>query len=271
MATGLKRYLRRSQCVLGTASAIRGLNADLRALIGLAKRNGKIRRYLKAHPLRKLQIATSNNLLPGWLNTDISLNHRAVVYLDATKCFPFADDTFDYIMAEHMIEHIEYEAGQTMLQECYRVLKPGGRVRVSTPNLRVLLALHSREKTDAQRHYVDWAIGRFMPGVQVCKDVFVINNFFRAWGHRFLYDEETLRQALYASGFRDITLYKPGDSADPMLKNVECHGKELGSEDINQFETIVAEGNKGGHSKLGSFEGDCVGVSHELSGAERRV
>ena len=115
-------------------------------------------------------------------------------------------------------------------------------MRFATPDLRVLLALHSREKTDAQIDYIDWSSARFLPEAEKCKDVFVINNFFRAWGHSFLYDAETLRYALHTSGFRKIKFYKPGASQDPNLKNLESHGKEIGSEDINQFETMVVEG-----------------------------
>ena len=117
-------------------------------------------------------------------------------------------------------------------------------MRVATPDLRVLLALHSREKTDAQERYIDWAVARFMPEVREHKDVFVINNFFRSWGHCFLYDQDTLCYALHSSGFHEIDFYRPGDSDDPNLKGLEAHGKEIGSEDINQFETIVAEGRK---------------------------
>ena len=237
-------HLRRSEFIVGLAKALRGLGNDTRVLVWLVKRNGKIADYLKAHQVKKLQLAASNNLLPGWLNTDVFLNHDPVVYLDATKRFPFDDNTFDYIMAEHMIEHIEYQAAQVMLEECFRVLKPGGRVRVATPDLRVLLNLYCQEKTDLQRYYIDWAVARFMPEVRECKDVFVINNFFRAWGHLFLYDRETLLHALSRSGFHKIMFYKPGESEDPILKNLECHGKELESEDINQFETIVVEGCK---------------------------
>ena len=120
--------------------------------------------------------------------------------MDATTRFPFDDNTFDYVMAEHMIEHIEYEAADVMLRECFRVLKPGGRVRIATPDLRTLLALHSREKTSVQEFYIDWSSERFIPGARECKDVFVINNFFRAWGHCFIYDAETLTHALSMSG-----------------------------------------------------------------------
>jgi hypothetical protein len=107
----------------------------------------------------------------------------------------------------------------------------------------MLLSLSSKEKTDAQRKYLDWSTATFLPEVQTCKDVFVINNFFQSWGHRFLYDLETLRQALNAAGFHEIKFYKPGNSDDPVLRNLESHGKKI-TEEINQFETIVAEGRK---------------------------
>lgn len=195
--------------------------------------------------MKKLHIGTSNNILDGWLNTDIFLNHDSVVYLDATKSFPFDDDTFDYVISEHMIEHVEYRGAEIMLRECFRVLRPGGRVRFATPDLGVLLALHSREKTEAQKNYIDWIISRLMPEVRECKDVFVINNAFRSWGHCFLYDQGTLHYALLSAGFREIRFYKPGISEDPNLKNLESHGKEIGDETINQFETIVVEARKG--------------------------
>src|SRR5437667_1658892 len=237
-------YLKQSQLMVGLVRTFRGLKRDMQALMWFIKRPGQISQYLQISRLKKLQLGTSNNVLDGWLNTDVFPNHDSVVYLDATKRFPFNDNTFDYIMAEHMIEHIEYQAAQVMLRECFRVLKPGGRARFATPDLRVILALHSREKTDAQTNYIDWSTARSMPEVRECKDVFVINLLFRAWGHCFLYDAETLNHALKTSGFSEIKFYKPGNSEDPILKNLESHGREIGAEDINQFEIIVVEAQK---------------------------
>ena len=142
----LRKHLKHSQFIVGLARALRGLARDLSVLHGITNRNGKIADYLKANSVRKLQLGTSNNILTGWLNTDIVVNHGPIVYMDATKRFPFENNTFDYIVAEHMIEHVEYEAAQVMLRECFRVLKPGGRVRFATPDLRVLLALYSKRK-----------------------------------------------------------------------------------------------------------------------------
>ena len=236
-------YLKRSQFFIGVAKALRGLKRDIYVLIWTIKRNRRIADYLKTNRVKKLQLGASDHVLDDWLNSDISPHSKSVVYLDATKHFPFSDGTFDYIVGEHMIEHLEYHGAEVMMRECFRILKPGGRVRFATPDLQVLLALYSEDQTETQRKYIDWAVAQFMPEVRECKDVFVINNFFRAWGHCFLYDQQTLRNALYATGFRDIRFYKPGCSEDPTLRNLESHGKEIG-EDQNQFETIVVEGRK---------------------------
>jgi predicted SAM-dependent methyltransferase len=240
--------LRRSQFLLGAVKTVRGISMDARVAAALVRRSKTISNYIKLHSIRKLHIAASNNLLPGWLNTDISLSHKSLVYMDATNQFPFDNNTFDYILAEHMIEHITYAGAQFMLRECFRVMKPGGRIRVATPDLRVLLALHEREKNPAQREYIEWAVTRFLPEVRECKEVHVINNFFQSWGHQFLYDQETLIQAFSSAGFHGLKLYKPGISEDQNLKEIESHGKQIESEDINQFETIVIEGCKPGLS-----------------------
>src|SRR5579863_5675247 len=100
----------------------------------LLRRPYQIRNYLRrAGEFTGLQIGAGPHRLAGWLQTDLEPDLRSV-YLDATKRFPFADGTFDYIVAEHVIEHVRYEDALKMLHECYRVLKNGGVIRISTPN-----------------------------------------------------------------------------------------------------------------------------------------
>ena len=114
-------------------------------LYGYMTRHRKIRTYLHNHSLKKLQLGTSNNPISGWLNTDLLPTSREVVYLDATRPFPFDGEVFDYVFSEHVIEHLEHPSAVSMLHECFRVLKPGGRIRISTPDLRVLIGLLSVE------------------------------------------------------------------------------------------------------------------------------
>ncbi len=239
----MKRLLKRSSFIIGIVRAIRAAVIDLRKLYGLMIRGRQIERYFCDNQVRRLQLGTSNSLIKGWLNTDVLPTNREVVYLDATRRFPFKDDTFDYVFSEHMIEHIEYQSALVMLRECFRVLKPGGKIRMSTPDLKVLVGLFSDEKTAAQNFYVDWMTRRFLPDATYCKEVFLINNAFRAWGHEFLYDREAIEITMKKVGFKDVRYYHPGVSDDENLRGIESHGSVMGCEEINQFEAFAVEGD----------------------------
>jgi predicted SAM-dependent methyltransferase len=238
----MKELLKRSRFIVGVVRALRGAVVDVQMLVWSVTRIHKINAYLACDQPKKLHLGASNSLLLGWLNTDLFPTSPDVIYLDATRRFPFDDSTFDYVFSEHMIEHIDYHCAVTMLRECYRVLKPGGRLRIATPDLEVLIGLHANEKTDSQKKYIDWVTDRCRLVAGDCQDVFVINNAFRAWGHCFLYDRKTLSITLAKMGFRSVKCYEPGVSEDTNLVGLEAHGKEIQAEEINQFETLVVEG-----------------------------
>ena len=131
-----------------------------------------------------------------------------------------------------------------MLAECFRVLRPAGRLRLATPDLRVYIDLFGRDKSDLQRRYIEYHVNKFLPGTGERNECFVLNNEMRNWGHEFVYDEETLRRALGAAGFTDIVRFATGESDDPELRGVEFHGKVVGDEEMNAFETMVLEARK---------------------------
>jgi predicted SAM-dependent methyltransferase len=201
-----------------------------------------IRNYLRSHQIRKLQIGCGQNVIRVCLNTDLNPTIK-IVFVYETKRLPFDDCTFDYIFCEHLIEHLKYLDGERLILECYRILKPGGKVRISTPDLRFLLELYSENKTDLQKRYITWAVNSFLPEIGIYSEVFVINNFFRAWGHKFIYDYNTLCSLLNKSGFFNIKRYAPKDSDDKNLQGIECHGTHM-TDEFNCLESIVLEGKK---------------------------
>ena len=188
-----------------------------------------------------LHIGAERFSIPNWFNTDLDPVRPDTYYLDATKPFPFHWDAFDFIFSEHMIEHLSFRQGLDMLRECRRVLKPGGVIRIATPNLCNILALTDESSHEA---YLQWAIKEFdLPRDPYPKATSVINNFFRSWGHQFIYDPEMLRTTLQQEGFTDVTQCEVGESCHPNLRRLERHG-ERWNDFINKFETMVFEATK---------------------------
>lgn len=202
----------------------------------------QIKRYLASHQILKLHLGCGRNLLNGWLNTDLKIG-REIVFVDAFQRMPFPDGTFHYVFSEHMIEHLNYFSGRRFLKDCFRILKPGGKLRIATPDIQFLIELYRPEKTDLQQRYIAWASAHFFGSDNFAQDTFVINNFFRAWGHAFIYDFKVLAQGLSLAGFVEIKRCPVSQSDDTHLEKLESHGRTIG-EEFNRLETLVVEALK---------------------------
>lgn len=243
MLGGLKSFSRRILHAVGEPFRVTAFSVQRDR--ELKSRTRIISRYLDALGEKKLHLGCGRNIMPGWLNTDIYTTQGSdVCFVDATVPLPFNDQSFNYAYTEHMIEHIPYESGLFLIGECFRVLKPGGVLRVATPNLQRILSLYDPTPTDAARRYMDWSMQRHMPTLGPATPAFVINNFFDSWGHRFIYDPNALKNAFTKVGFTDVSQQDVSQSQHSSLRGVEAHGKDIGSEEMNLFETLIVEGKK---------------------------
>lgn len=202
---------------------------------------GRMRDYMRGHAPRKLQIGAGANLLPGWLNTTLYPFARAAVFLDARLPFPIPDAQFDYVFSEHVIEHLEFDEAAHMLREARRILRPGGRLRIATPDLKQIIALYTQPEAAPQQAYIRWIMDSFRPAVGEYNPAHVINQSFHGWRHKFIYDEPTLIRALNDAGYVDIKRCAPGCSQDEHLRGIERHGQTVGSDEAMRYETMVFE------------------------------
>jgi predicted SAM-dependent methyltransferase len=201
-----------------------------------------IKEHLSLTSPKKLHLGCGYNILSGWLNTDLN-SSATVAYLDVTRRFPFGCCIFDYVFSEHVIEHIEYEHGLAMLQESYRVLRPGGKIRIVTPDFAFLEALHGCEKTELQKAYIEWAAETWLDReIPQHAEMHVINNFVRAWGHQFIYDRTSLSQALVSAGFSQVRTCELLSSEDNVFCNLENENRLPPG--FLRLESLVLEGTK---------------------------
>lgn len=114
------------------------------------------------------------------------------VRADACDPFPFVDRAFDVVVSLEGIEHFENQTA--FLRECARVLRPGGRLLLTTPNI-----LHFNAR-----------LAGFLTGQRLLKQGFV-NEFAtlrgragnRTYhGHAFLIDVFRLRYLLRVVGMQ---------------------------------------------------------------------
>jgi len=218
---------------------IRKVRKQLRHRQFQATAPARIAAYLASPNPRKLNVGSGPFTRIDWLNVDFVQHNDRVVFVDCSRPLPFSDASFDYVFSEHLLEHLDYPTGYALLSEFRRILRPGGCVRIATPNLAFLIALYRPEKSNLQQRYVAWSALRW-PGVAQPTDTFVINHFVRAWGHQFIYDPTTLAATLHSVGFKSIRFLAPGSSDDPALCCLEQHGDAI-TEEFNLLETFVIE------------------------------
>jgi len=201
-----------------------------------------IKRYFNGRKVNKLQIGCQGQVVEDWLNVDLIPQSREVALMDATKPFPFENNVFQYIFSEHMIEHITFKEAEFMLKECYRIMKPGGVIRISTPNIQFLMDLYNNPKTEVQDGYIKQS-ATFIEGKMPLTATSVINNFFKDWGHQYIHDFESLELLLTNAGFVNVQQMEVGNSSNKALLNMEKHGNVIGQE-FNLLESIVVEAIK---------------------------
>lgn len=169
-----------------------------------------------------VNIGAGDTGLDGWVNMDAFKCTGVNCLWDPRQAMPFDDNSVRGIFSEHFFEHIHYtEEAPAFLQECHRVLKPGGIVRIIVPDAgRYLKAyaaaspwneMTSLRPLEAERldPYFGWTYNTPME---------LVNAVFRQiQEHKFAYDFETLAFILKQNGFVDIEQRSFRDSAMPEL------------------------------------------------------
>jgi SAM-dependent methyltransferase len=125
---------------------------------------------------------------------------------DLTLHWPFEDDHFDYVLCSEAIEHLPNQLH--MLGECARVLRPGGKLLLTTPNLLSLRARAAFMLT-ANRAFKTW--------IDEITSVWGYDSGRLYHGHAFLINYLQLRYLLWHSGLRIVEVVRNRFSVSSIL------------------------------------------------------
>lgn len=156
-----KEHLKNKLDLVSLKASTLPLKADIqRKLNVITKRfskNVKSRaKSVKAALSRKKYPATSRQILnigagdyfnaSGWTRLDYNDDKELVGERIQRLCdvnfdllsgepLPFDNDTFDGIYTSHTVEHLHNEDAERIIKDCFRILKPGGVLRVVCPSI----------------------------------------------------------------------------------------------------------------------------------------
>ena len=179
----------------------------------------------------------------GWINTDSSLNANIqkipfigkqiakifnpveyesenFVYMNLNKRWNFANDSIDIVYASHLFEHLTLKSADLFLKEAYRVLKPGGVIRVVVPDLfkickKYISEYEQNSFEEESTKFIMWAINMHREGQY--GNVGFFKKLILEWQgyphqHKFMYDEKSLAKKFEEYSFKNILSLTYGKS-----------------------------------------------------------
>jgi len=214
--TGIKRYLYK----IFPRHFWMAIPVELHAL-AVRMRSGSARRRYKERKDLRVNIGSGSEGKAGWENIDMYRGKGVTCVYDCRTSLPFADNSVNFIFTEHFFEHIDYiDDVPGFLSECFRVLKPGGAIRIIVPDGEGFLRAYCEEgwaafgkKREMAEDQIDVGFGwRYNTKMEL------VNFIFRQdIQHRFIYDYPTLEYVLRRAGFTKVMQQSFGVSIVPEL------------------------------------------------------
>lgn len=177
--------------------------------------------------MKKLNLGCGNNFHPDWTNIDFTSTGEGVIAHNLLSGIPFAENTYDAVYHSHVLEHFPKDKAQYFINECYRVLKPGGILRVAIPDLEQIariylekLALASSGNKEAQADY-EWIMLELLDQTVRNKSGGAMLEYL---SRREISNEEFVysRIGLYGKDIREQCM-KPNHNAKIKQKGVMSH------------------------------------------------
>jgi len=156
----------------------------------------------------KLNLGSSTSMFyHGWTNIDSNAdlaqfaqpNGYKFIHRDVREGLPFKTGEVDAIFAGHVLPHLNYREGLSVLRDCRRVLKPSGVMRLSVTGASRLNAMYERSRNEEE-----YGLNQFDEMDENCANQTTAAG--KLWallyqGRQSIYDWETLHAQLVDAKF----------------------------------------------------------------------
>ncbi len=161
---------------------------------------------------------------------------------DLRKPLPFPDGSASAIYAPHFLTELHFENAMRLLKECYRVIKPGGVLRIVVSDLRAFVMEYMGQRTlrDMPKGILDMLPADRLNVRLVLHDpAQSANVFYRMYlamtgfhSNKWVYDAESLTAHVCSAGFIDTQEMKFRESRIQGIEEIEDPSRVLGGEGI---------------------------------------
>jgi predicted SAM-dependent methyltransferase len=151
---------------------------------------------------------------------------------DLRKKFPWENGSVDIVYSSHTLEHLSKNEGKYFLEECHRVLKPQGIIRIVVPDLSVIVEQYLKSEMSADEVLDELGVGYDSPS-----DGFLKRKLapFIRFPHKCMYDSPTLLRIMSEIGF-EVKSKSAFESEIKDLKEIEQPERAAAS--------VIIEGKK---------------------------
>ena len=159
---------------------------------------------------------------------------QGIQYADGTKTIPLRSNSISILYSSHMLEHLDRNAANRFLTEAIRVLQPAGWIRISVPDLAILIDHYQR--SGEANEFLDRAMMCIPNPSNLIQKLKLLLSGPRH--HLWMYDEKSLSELLKNHGFVNISRVQPGTTNIPETGSLNLHER--------QSESLYIEGQKPG-------------------------
>jgi SAM-dependent methyltransferase len=170
--------------------------------------------------LRYLDIGCGRNAHKNFINIDYLWHPEVDLCWDIKRGIPLPTGSMDGIFTEHCLEHFDLPVAFGILKECYRILAPGGVLRIVVPDGELYLNLYyqrNRGDTSVRFPFEDDESfeAMFSPILSVNRVYYQDRD--SPYGHRCMFDFRLLELLLLRLGFKSVYKTNFGEGSDPTL------------------------------------------------------